>query len=183
MCFNVWLYYPINICLNWRIYVCIYQLEYMYQCNRINPTVLAKNVKTKCILRSWELKKMCINVLLYQPINICLYWRIYVCIYQLEYMYQCIRINPTVSAKNVKTKCIFRGSTTWKGDLKCREVKTGFCQKRSMQAGSSETLIGWKSGNTTFVLLWDWMEGAWLWTKYVFGSKIRYSLCFASKRK
>jgi hypothetical protein len=29
------------------------------------------------------------------------------------------------------------------GDLKCREVKTGFCRKRQMQTGSSETLIGW----------------------------------------
>ncbi len=31
------------------------------------------------------------------------------------------------------------------GDLKCREEKTGFCRKREMQTGSSETLIGWKS--------------------------------------
>jgi hypothetical protein len=33
-----------------------------------------------------------------------------------------------------------------------------------MQTGSSGTLIGWKSGQTTFVPLWDRMEGAWLWT-------------------
>ncbi len=33
-----------------------------------------------------------------------------------------------------------------------------------MQTGSSGTLIGWKSGQTTFVPLWVWMEGAWLWT-------------------
>ncbi len=33
-----------------------------------------------------------------------------------------------------------------------------------MQTGSSGTLIGWKSGQTTFVPLWDWMEGAWLRT-------------------
>ncbi len=33
-----------------------------------------------------------------------------------------------------------------------------------MQTGSSETLIGWKSGKTTYVPLWDRMEGAWLWT-------------------
>ncbi len=33
-----------------------------------------------------------------------------------------------------------------------------------MQTGSSETLIGWKSGQTTFVPTWDRMEGAWLWT-------------------
>ncbi len=31
-----------------------------------------------------------------------------------------------------------------------------------MQTGSSGTLIGWKSGQTTFVPLWDRMEGAWL---------------------
>jgi hypothetical protein len=31
---------------------------------------------------------------------------------------------------------------------------------------SFETLIGWnwKSGKTTYVRLWDRMEGAWLWT-------------------
>jgi hypothetical protein len=35
-----------------------------------------------------------------------------------------------------------------------------------MQTGSSGTLIGWKSGQTTFVPLWDRMEGAWLRTLY-----------------
>jgi hypothetical protein len=34
-----------------------------------------------------------------------------------------------------------------------------------MQTGSSGILIGWKSGQTTFVPLWDWMEGAWLRTQ------------------
>ncbi len=34
-----------------------------------------------------------------------------------------------------------------------------------MQTGSSGTLIGWKSGQTTFVPLWDRMEGAWLRTQ------------------
>ncbi len=53
---------------------------------------------------------------------------------------------------------------TWTGDFKCREVKTGFCRKRWTQTGSSATLIGWKSGQTTFIPLWDRMEGAWLWT-------------------
>ncbi len=52
---------------------------------------------------------------------------------------------------------------TWTGDFKCRKVKTGFYRNRSMQTGSSGTLIGWKSGQTTFVPLWDWMEGAWLY--------------------
>jgi hypothetical protein len=33
-----------------------------------------------------------------------------------------------------------------------------------MQTGSSGTLIGWISGQTTFVPLWDRMEGAWLRT-------------------
>ncbi len=32
-----------------------------------------------------------------------------------------------------------------------------------MQTASSEALIGWKSGKTTFVPLWDLMEGAWVW--------------------
>ncbi len=31
-----------------------------------------------------------------------------------------------------------------------------------MQTGSSGTLIGWKSGQTTFVPLWDQLEGAWI---------------------
>jgi hypothetical protein len=31
-------------------------------------------------------------------------------------------------------------------------------------AGSSETFIGWYSGKTTFVPLWERIEGAWLWT-------------------
>ncbi len=51
----------------------------------------------------------------------------------------------------VKTGSINSGT----GDFKCREVKTGFYRNRSMQTGSSETLIGWKSGQTTFVPLWD----------------------------
>jgi hypothetical protein len=58
----------------------------------------------------------------------------------------------------------FWGCTTWTGYFKCREVKTGFYRNRSMQTGSSGTLIGWKSGQTTFVPLWDRMEGAWLRT-------------------
>jgi hypothetical protein len=33
-----------------------------------------------------------------------------------------------------------------------------------MQTGSSGTLVGWKSGQPTFVPLWDRMEGAWLRT-------------------
>jgi hypothetical protein len=56
---------------------------------------------------------------------------------------------------------------TWTGDFKCREAKTGFYRNRSMQTGSSGTLIGWKSGQTTFVPLWDWREGAWLRTQAV----------------
>jgi hypothetical protein len=51
------------------------------------------------------------------------------------------------------------------GYFKCREVKTGFYRNKSMQTGSSGTLIGWKSGQTTFVPLWDRMDGAWLWTQ------------------
>ncbi len=34
-----------------------------------------------------------------------------------------------------------------------------------MQTGSSGTLIGWKSGQTIFIPLWDRMEGAWLRTQ------------------
>ncbi len=77
---------------------------------------------------------------------------------------------------------------TWTGEFKCREVKTGFCRNRSMQTGSSGTLIGWKSGETTFVPLWDWMEGAWLRTLKATPrvtdrvSPFRLKIFFASKR-
>ncbi len=53
------------------------------------------------------------------------------------------------------------------GDLKCREVKTGFAQRDECKPLISNfllTLIGWKSGKTTYVPLWDRMEGGWLWT-------------------
>jgi hypothetical protein len=34
-----------------------------------------------------------------------------------------------------------------------------------MKTGSSESLVGWISGKTTYVPLRDQMEGAWLWTQ------------------
>jgi hypothetical protein len=58
------------------------------------------------------------------------------------------------------------GGTTRTGDFKCREVKTGFCRKRWMQTGSSGSLIGWKSSQTTYFPLWDRMVGSWLWTPH-----------------
>jgi hypothetical protein len=48
------------------------------------------------------------------------------------------------------------------------------------------TLIGWKSGQTTFIPLWDRMEGAWLWTlrtdpnEFDFGNFPYYSYFFFS---
>ncbi len=56
----------------------------------------------------------------------------------------------------------------WKGDFKCGEIKTGFFRNRSMQTGSPGTLIGLKFGQTTYLPLWDRMEGAWLWTQVMF---------------
>ncbi len=53
---------------------------------------------------------MCIDVSLYRPLNKCLYWRIYVCMYRLEYMYQCIRISPTVIGKKFYSKLTVLGS-------------------------------------------------------------------------
>jgi hypothetical protein len=32
------------------------------------------------------------------------YWRIYLSMYRLEYMYQCIRINPTAIGKECRNK-------------------------------------------------------------------------------
>jgi hypothetical protein len=62
-----------------------------------------------------------------------------------------------------------------------QEVKTGFYRNKSMQTGSSGTLIGWKSGQTTFVPLWDRMEGAWLRT---LGSSFIYlAVCALIKKK
>jgi hypothetical protein len=49
-------------------------------------------------------------------------------------------------------------------DFQMQEKKTGFCRKRLRQTGSSWTLIDWKSVQTTYVPLWDRMEGARLWT-------------------
>jgi len=40
-------------------------------------------------------------------------------------------------------------------------VKNWILPKETNATGSSETLIGWKSGH---VPLWDLMKGAWLWT-------------------
>ncbi len=57
------------------------------------------------------------------------------------------------------------------GDFKCREVKTEFFRNRLMQTGSSGTLIGWKSGQTTYVPPWDQMEGRGsLWTQVSYSS-------------
>ncbi len=71
---------------------------------------------------------------------------------------------------------------TWTGDFKCREVKTGFCRKRWTQTGSSGTLIGWKSGQTTFIPLWDRMEGAWLWTQLC-SSNSHWCACLISRNQ
>ncbi len=75
--------------------------------------------------------------------------------------------------KHLQIRALYPGSLrkqfqrrwTWTGDFKCREVKTGFCRNRSMQTGSSGILIGWISGQTTFVPLWVRMEGSWLWAQ------------------
>ncbi len=55
-----------------------------------------------------------------------------------------------------------------------------------MQTGSSGTLIGWKSGQTTYFPLWDRMEGAWLSTLisvYSIYSVRRFELAFAKRDK
>jgi len=49
-----------------------------------------------------------------------------------------------------------------KGRFQMQGCKTGFCRKMSMQIGSSVSLAE-KPGQTTYVPLWDRMEGAWLW--------------------
>jgi hypothetical protein len=35
----------------------------------------------------------------------------------------------------------------------------------SKDINASETFMGWKSGKTKFVPLWDRLEGAWLWAR------------------
>jgi hypothetical protein len=69
------------------------------------------------------------------------------------------------------------------GSFQMQGGKTGFCRNRSMQTGSSWTLIGWISGQTTFVPLWDRMEGAWLWTlQFKEDSKKQYSRLWSQFR-
>jgi hypothetical protein len=48
-----------------------------------------------------------------------------------------------------------REAVAMNGRFQMQGGKTGFSRNRSMQTGSSGTLIGWKSGQTTFVPLWD----------------------------
>jgi hypothetical protein len=55
-----------------------------------------------------------------------------------------------------------------------------------MQTGSSVTLIGWKSGKTTYVPLWVRMEGAWLRTllsqfTVLEGTKYQGITCFPAQ--
>ncbi len=50
------------------------------------------------------------------------------------------------------------------GRSQIQGCKNRILLKEINATGSSETLIGWKSGKNTFVTLWDRMEGAWLWT-------------------
>ncbi len=64
------------------------------------------------------------------------------------------RQNPVFTSLLLKSPVhVVQRRRTWTGDFKCREVKTGFYRNRSMKTGSSGTLIGWKSGQTTFVPL------------------------------
>ncbi len=74
-----------------------------------------------------------------------------------EYIFYCKRAILFLSSSKILTPHppLRPRRWTWTGDFKCREVKTGFCRNISMQTGSSGTLIGWKSGQTTFVPLWD----------------------------
>ncbi len=50
------------------------------------------------------------------------------------------------------------------GRFQMKGGENWLCRNRSMQTGSFGTLIDWKSCQTTFVPLWDRMEGAWLRT-------------------
>ncbi len=56
------------------------------------------------------------------------------------------------------------------GDLRRYDMNRRFqTQEGKNWIFSSGTLIGWKSGQTTFVPLRDRMEGAWLWTLSRYG--------------
>jgi hypothetical protein len=48
-------------------------------------------------------------------------------------------------------------------DFKCREVKTGFCRKRSMQTGSSGTLIWLEIWSKPLMSLYgtEWRQGGY----------------------
>jgi hypothetical protein len=51
------------------------------------------------------------------------------------------------------------------GRFQIQGGKNWILPKETNETGSSGTLIGWKSGQTTFVTLWDQMDGSWLWTQ------------------
>jgi hypothetical protein len=46
-----------DICLYWHIYVFMYRLEYMYQCTRISPTVIGKNLIRNENFEAKEMRK------------------------------------------------------------------------------------------------------------------------------
>jgi hypothetical protein len=50
------------------------------------------------------------------------------------------------------------------GRFQMQGGKNWFLPKEMNANRSFGNLIGWKSGQTTFIPLWDRMEGAWLWT-------------------
>jgi hypothetical protein len=73
----------------------------------------------------------------------------------LDWTYGEVIVNSGIGSHSLcfSLDSVLRGGTTRTGDFKCREVKIGFFRNRSVQTGSSGTLIGWKSGQSTYVPL------------------------------
>ncbi len=128
-----------------------------------------RNRRTLCVKDYLMNSNVNINHLRTKDFLLILWWRPFK-MWFLKWLRLCssVRINnhtvlstPYKWSDNTSGKT--GGGTTWTGYFKWREVKTGFCRNRSRQTGSSGTLIGWESGQTNFVPLWDRMErGYWL---------------------
>jgi hypothetical protein len=75
-----------------------------------------------------------------------------------------INIIPELLKEHSRIFCSDLRRYDMNGRSQMQGGKNWILLKEINATGSSETLIDRKSGKTTYVLLWDRMEGAWLWT-------------------
>jgi hypothetical protein len=118
---DVWLYQPINICLYWRIIVCMYRLEYMYQCIRINPTVIGKEGKNKKYFRAKNVYQ-CMTVWAYKYIFVLAY----LCVYVSAWIYVSVYKNPSYWNQSYCNRQRMYGQNTSSELNMCFEAKNRF---------------------------------------------------------